>query len=51
MPCATSASPASRWPPERKQRFRELMEKLATTQAKFDENVLDATNAWTPGGQ
>ena len=23
------------------------MEKLATTQAKFDENVLDATNAWT----
>lgn len=33
--------------PDRKQRFRELMEKLATTQAKFDENVLDATNAWT----
>jgi len=33
--------------PDRKQRFRELMEKLATTQARFDENVLDATNAWT----
>ena len=33
--------------PARKQRFRELMERLATTQAKFDENVLDATNAWT----
>ncbi|HEX9207336.1 MAG TPA: M3 family metallopeptidase [Steroidobacteraceae bacterium] len=33
--------------PERKQRFRDLMEKLATTQSKFDENVLDATNAWT----
>jgi oligopeptidase A len=33
--------------PDRKQRFRELMEKLATTQAKYDENVLDATNAWT----
>ncbi len=33
--------------PERKQRFRELMERLATAQAKFDENVLDATNAWT----
>jgi len=35
--------------PERKQRFRELMEQLATAQAKFDENVLDATNAWTRG--
>jgi len=34
-------------PPDRKQRFRELMERLSTAQAKFDENVLDATNAWT----
>ena len=33
--------------PDRKQRFRELMERLSTAQAKFDENVLDATNAWT----
>jgi len=33
--------------PDRKQRFRELMERLATAQARFDENVLDATNAWT----
>ena len=33
--------------PDGKQRFRELMEKLATSQAKFDENVLDSTNAWT----
>ncbi len=33
--------------PDRKSRFRELMERLATAQAKFDENVLDATNAWT----
>jgi oligopeptidase A len=33
--------------PERKQRFKELMERLATAQAKFDENVLDATNAWS----
>ena len=32
---------------ERKQRFKALMEKLATCQAKFDENVLDATNAWS----
>jgi oligopeptidase A len=34
-------------PPDRKQRFRELMERLSTAQARFDENVLDATNAWT----
>jgi oligopeptidase A len=34
-------------PPEQKQRFREVMERLATVQAKFDENVLDATNAWS----
>jgi len=33
-------------PAERKQRFGEIMERLATAQAKFDENVLDATNAW-----
>jgi oligopeptidase A len=31
---------------ERKQQFKELMQKLATTQAKFDENVLDSTNTW-----
>jgi len=34
-------------PPERKERFRALMEQLATLQSKFDENVLDATNAWS----
>ncbi|HET9693331.1 MAG TPA: hypothetical protein VFP48_03025, partial [Steroidobacteraceae bacterium] len=33
--------------PDRKQRFKALMERLASAQAKFDENVLDATNAWT----
>jgi oligopeptidase A len=32
---------------EHKQRFKALMEQLATLQSKFDENVLDATNAWT----
>jgi len=32
---------------EKKQRFKALMEQLATLQSKFDENVLDATNAWT----
>ena len=34
-------------PAERKQRFRRVMERLASVQAKFDENVLDATNAWS----
>src|SRR5262245_3560136 len=34
-------------PPESKQRFKALMEQLATLQSKFDENVLDATNAWS----
>jgi oligopeptidase A len=34
-------------PADRKKRFGEVMERLATSQAKFDENVLDATNAWS----
>jgi oligopeptidase A len=34
-------------PPERKARFKALMEQIATLQSKFDENVLDATNAWS----
>ncbi|MET0986661.1 MAG: M3 family metallopeptidase, partial [Steroidobacteraceae bacterium] len=34
-------------PHDRKERFRQLMEQLTTVQAKFDENVLDATNAWS----
>src|SRR5262249_42474433 len=34
-------------PQERKARFKALMEQLATLQSKFDENVLDATNAWS----
>jgi oligopeptidase A len=34
-------------PDEQKQRFKQLMEQLATLQSKFDENVLDATNAWS----
>jgi oligopeptidase A len=34
-------------PEEQKQRFKSLMEQLATLQSKFDENVLDATNAWS----
>jgi oligopeptidase A len=34
-------------PADRKQRFGQVMERLSTVQAKFDENVLDATNAWS----
>jgi oligopeptidase A len=34
-------------PADRKQRFGQVMERLASAQAKFDENVLDATNAWS----
>jgi len=34
-------------PADRKQRFGEVMERLASVQAKFDENVLDATHAWS----
>jgi oligopeptidase A len=32
---------------DKKARFKAVMEQLATLQAKFDENVLDATNAWS----
>jgi len=34
-------------PPDKKQRYKALVEQLATLQSKFDENVLDATNAWS----
>jgi len=34
-------------PPEQKSRFKSLMERLSSLHAKFDENVLDATNAWS----
>ncbi len=34
-------------PAEKKQRYKALVEQLATLQSKFDENVLDATNAWS----
>jgi oligopeptidase A len=33
-------------PPERKARFKTVMLELAQLQAKFDENVLDATHGW-----
>jgi oligopeptidase A len=32
---------------ERKERFKAVMLELTQLQAKFEENVLDATNAWT----
>jgi oligopeptidase A len=34
-------------PEERKRRFKTLMQELTQLQAKFEENVLDATNAWS----
>jgi oligopeptidase A len=34
-------------PQQSKERFKALMEQLAVLQSKFDENVLDATNAWS----
>ncbi|AMN45606.1 oligopeptidase A [Steroidobacter denitrificans] len=34
-------------PEDRKQHFKGLMEQLVSLQAKFDENVMDATNAWS----
>jgi oligopeptidase A len=34
-------------PQQRKEQFKALMERLAVLQSKFDENLLDATNAWT----
>jgi len=34
-------------PAEKKARFKAVMEQLSTLHAKFDENVLDATNAWS----
>jgi oligopeptidase A len=34
-------------PTEQKSEFKALVEQLATLQSKFDENVLDATNAWS----
>jgi oligopeptidase A len=33
--------------PERKARFKELMQQLTQLSAKFGENILDATNAWS----
>ncbi len=33
--------------PERKARFKQVMMELARLGSKFDENVLDATNAWS----
>lgn len=33
-------------PDQEKARYKQLMQELATTQAKFDQNVQDATDAW-----
>ncbi len=34
-------------PADKKARYKEIMEQLTQVQARFDENVLDATNAWS----
>ena len=34
-------------PQQKKQRFKEISEKLSTLSSKFEQNLLDATNAWT----
>jgi oligopeptidase A len=34
-------------PPEKKARFKEVMQELTSLQAKFEEQVLDATQAWS----
>jgi oligopeptidase A len=34
-------------PPDRKARYKTVVQELATLAAKFEENVLDAMNAWT----
>ncbi len=33
-------------PPEQRERFKALMQELSSLHAKFEENLLDATNAW-----
>ena len=47
MRCAISASPASASTTDRKRRFKSVMLELTQLQSRFDENVLDAMNAWT----
>jgi oligopeptidase A len=34
-------------PPERQQRFKAIQQELTRLQSKFEENLLDATHAWT----
>jgi len=34
-------------PPERKDRFKQIMQQLSQLQSKFEEHVLDATQAWS----
>jgi oligopeptidase A len=47
MRCAISGSPASICRPDRKARYREVMQRLAQLATKFSENVLDAARAYT----
>lgn len=34
-------------PPEQQSRYKDIQQELASLSAKFSENVLDATQAWT----
>lgn len=34
-------------PPEQKQRYKEISQELSQLTSKFEENILDATNAWS----
>jgi oligopeptidase A len=44
--CGISASPGVALPPGPRARFRQIMQELSTLGAKFEENLLDATQAW-----
>ena len=47
MRCAISAWRGSTCPPDRKARYREVVQRLAQLATKFSENVLDAARAYT----
>ena len=44
--CAISCSAAPIWPEDKKARFKAIQEELSTLSAKFEENLLDTTNAF-----
>ena len=46
MRCAISGCPARSSPAAPKARFKAIEEELASLSSRFDDNLLDATNAW-----